>query len=108
MVHTSMFEVGRRGDLASVNTVQYVGERLLSATRLVLAVLGIGFQVMVMGFVADLIGANRRLIENMLYRIRKFEISKENGHNLGLKTESDTNTVSENPITETERVGDEK
>lgn len=34
----------------------------------------IGFQVMIMGLVSDLIGANRRLIENILYRIRKLEM----------------------------------
>ena len=33
----------------------------------------IGFQVIVMGLVADLIGANRRLIEDILYRIKKSE-----------------------------------
>jgi glycosyltransferase involved in cell wall biosynthesis len=34
----------------------------------------IGFQTMVMGLMADLIGSNRRLIENMLYRLRKQEV----------------------------------
>ena len=37
----------------------------------------IGFQVMMMGLIADLIGANRRLIENSLYRIRKLEMKLE-------------------------------
>jgi glycosyltransferase involved in cell wall biosynthesis len=35
----------------------------------------VGFQIMVIGLVADLIGANRRLNEDMLYRIRKMELS---------------------------------
>jgi len=34
----------------------------------------VGFQTMVIGLVADLIGANRRLSEEILYRLRKFEI----------------------------------
>jgi hypothetical protein len=33
----------------------------------------LGFQVFVLGVVADLIGANRKLIENVLYRVRKAE-----------------------------------
>jgi hypothetical protein len=33
----------------------------------------IGFQVVVMGLLADLIGFNRQLVENILYRIRKIE-----------------------------------
>lgn len=35
----------------------------------------IGFQVIVMGLIADLISANRRLIENSLYRLRKLEMN---------------------------------
>jgi len=42
----------------------------------------IGFQVMVMGLIADLIGANRRLIENALYKIKKIEFDQiRNGKN---------------------------
>ena len=33
----------------------------------------IGFQVMVMGLLADLIGANRKLIRDLIYRIKKME-----------------------------------
>ena len=44
----------------------------------------VGFQVLVIGLLADIIGANRQLIENVLYRVRKMETSggpakKENG-----------------------------
>ena len=35
----------------------------------------IGFQVIVMGWLADLISMNRRLIEDQLYKIKKLEIS---------------------------------
>lgn len=34
----------------------------------------VGFQVMIVGLLADLIGANRRLIEDVLYRVRKSEL----------------------------------
>lgn len=34
----------------------------------------VGFQTMVIGLVADLIGANRRLSEDILYRLRRIEI----------------------------------
>jgi hypothetical protein len=34
----------------------------------------VGFQIMVIGLVADLIAANRRLNEEVLYRLRKIEL----------------------------------
>ena len=37
----------------------------------------VGFQIMVIGLVADLIGANRRLNEDILYRVRKMELTRE-------------------------------
>lgn len=37
----------------------------------------IGFQVFIIGLVADLIGFNRRLIENTLYRVRRIELKQE-------------------------------
>jgi len=43
----------------------------------------IGFQTMVMGLMADLIGSNRRLIENMLYRLRKQEVDNNGTVNEG-------------------------
>ncbi len=44
-------------------------QSLLLATVLFI----IGFQTMVMGLMADLIGSNRSLIENTLYRVKKME-----------------------------------
>ena len=38
----------------------------------------IGFQTIVMGLMADLIGANRRLLESALYRLRKMEANSAN------------------------------
>lgn len=37
----------------------------------------VGFQIFVMGLLADIIGSNRQLIENILYRVRKMELQKE-------------------------------
>ena len=37
----------------------------------------VGFQIMVIGLVADLIGASRRLNEEILYRLRKMELSEQ-------------------------------
>jgi hypothetical protein len=36
----------------------------------------IGFQVMIVGLVSDLISANRRLLEDALYRIKRIELKK--------------------------------
>lgn len=38
----------------------------------------IGFQVIMIGLVADLIGGNRRLIEDTLYRVKKIELNNNN------------------------------
>jgi hypothetical protein len=34
----------------------------------------VGFQVFLIGLVADLIGFNRKIIEEVLYRVRKLEM----------------------------------
>jgi hypothetical protein len=36
----------------------------------------VGFQVFVIGLLADLIAANRRLIEDSLYRVRRHEAER--------------------------------
>ncbi|MBD3384879.1 glycosyltransferase [candidate division KSB1 bacterium] len=36
----------------------------------------LGFQIFVMGLIADIIGFNRQLVENILYRVRKMELDK--------------------------------
>ncbi len=41
------------------------------------ALLIVGFQVMVIGLLADLIAANRRLVEDALFRVRKEEAERE-------------------------------
>jgi hypothetical protein len=39
----------------------------------------VGFQVFILGLVADMIGSNRRLIEDALYRLKKMEHSQSSG-----------------------------
>ncbi len=36
----------------------------------------VGFQIIVMGLLADIIGSNRQLIENVLYRVKKIEFKQ--------------------------------
>lgn len=39
----------------------------------------IGFQTMLIGLVADLVGFNRKIVEEVLYRMRKLEADRESG-----------------------------
>lgn len=52
----------------------HIQSLILTAVLLIL-----GFQVFVLGLVADIIGSNRRLIENALYRLKKMEQSQKPG-----------------------------
>ncbi len=40
----------------------------------------VGFQIFVMGLLADLISSNRQLIESVLYRVRKIELQSKDSH----------------------------
>ncbi len=51
------------------------GTGKIQSLILAAALLVIGFQVLIIGLVSDLIAANRRLIEETLYRIKKVEFS---------------------------------
>jgi len=44
--------------------------------------LGMGFQTILVAFLADLLAANRRLIEDIQYRIRKIETDPQHHHHL--------------------------
>ena len=52
------------------------GTGKMQSLILAAALLMIGFQTIVVGLLSDLIAANRRLIEDILFRVRKIE-SKE-------------------------------
>lgn len=45
--------------------------------------LGVGFQTMLTAFLADLLAVNRRLMEDVQYRVKKLESSGNNGHQPG-------------------------
>jgi len=62
------------------------GSRHIQSLILAAVLFIIGFQIIVIGLVADLISGNRRLIEDILYRLRKLELKEENKE----KTESPT------------------
>lgn len=53
------------------------GQGKIQSLILAAALLIIGFQILILGLVADLISANRRLIEDALLRIKKMEISSK-------------------------------
>jgi len=42
----------------------------------------VGFQVLLIGLVADLIGFNRKILEDALYRLRRLELDTEKNHSL--------------------------
>jgi glycosyltransferase involved in cell wall biosynthesis len=50
----------------------HVQSLILSAVLMI-----VGFQVVIVGLVANLIGSNRRLLEDALYRIKKIELDKD-------------------------------
>ena len=50
----------------------HIQSLILSAILLI-----VGFQVCLMGLVSDLIGFNRKILEEALYRIRRFELNSE-------------------------------
>jgi glycosyltransferase involved in cell wall biosynthesis len=56
----------------SGNQTGHIQSLILSAVLMM-----IGFQVMVIGLLADLISANRRLSEDALYRIKKIELAQQ-------------------------------
>ena len=54
---------------------QGMGEGKIQSLILAAVLLIVGFQVFILGLVADLLAANRRLLEDTLYRVRKIELA---------------------------------
>jgi glycosyltransferase involved in cell wall biosynthesis len=56
-----------------------IGQRVGHVQSLVLAAILIivGFQILLIGLLADLLSCNRKLLEDLLYRVRKMEIPRE-------------------------------
>jgi glycosyltransferase involved in cell wall biosynthesis len=48
----------------------------------------VGFQIAMIGLLADIIGANRRLVEEVLYRIKKIELEKKQPQDLAKQGEN--------------------
>jgi glycosyltransferase involved in cell wall biosynthesis len=53
------------------------GPRNLQGLILSAVFMIVGFQVLLIGLLADVISANRKLLEDLLYRVRKFEIPSD-------------------------------
>ena len=58
----------------------HVQSLILSAVLMI-----VGFQVIMIGLLSDIISANRRLIEDVQYRVRKIESEKEEKNHSGVK-----------------------
>lgn len=58
----------------AVGVARYVQSVIIGATALI-----IGFLVFLFGVLADLIGANRRLLEETLYRVKRLEVEQRRG-----------------------------
>jgi len=54
------------------NSIGHVQSLILTATLLIM-----GFQICLIGLVADLISANRRLLQDVLYRTKKLELNQK-------------------------------
>ncbi len=55
------------------------GRGHLQSLMLTVLLIIIGFQTVLIGLVADLIGANRSLLEDLLFRFRRMELEEKNG-----------------------------
>jgi glycosyltransferase involved in cell wall biosynthesis len=55
------------------------GEGHIQSLILAAVLMIVGFQVAMIGLLSDLLAANRRLIEDLLYRVKKMEYSKKGG-----------------------------
>jgi hypothetical protein len=60
------------------NYIANQGEGNIQSLILAAILLIVGFQVFTIGLVADLIGANRKIVEESLYRLRKLEYDRKN------------------------------
>src|SRR5688572_9901338 len=55
------------------------GGRMVQSLIFAAVFMIIGFQVLLMGLLADVISANRKLLEDLLYRVRKIELPRDRG-----------------------------
>lgn len=59
-----------------LNYVVQTGGGLIQSVIMSAALLIVGFQVLLIGLVADLVGFNRKILEETLYRIRRIELDQ--------------------------------
>jgi hypothetical protein len=61
----------------------YTGRRVGHVQSLILAsiLIIVGFQVLLIGLLADLLSRNRKLLEEVIYRVRKLDIMPETPRN---------------------------
>jgi glycosyltransferase involved in cell wall biosynthesis len=71
-----------------LNYIVRTGEGLVQSVILASALLIVGFQVLLIGLVADLIAFNRKILEEVLYRLRSIELGQDE-HTPGDAQESD-------------------
>jgi hypothetical protein len=64
-----------------LNYVVRQGAGLIQSVILSAALLIVGFQILLIGLVADLIGFNRKILEDVLYRLRRLEIDNKDQEN---------------------------
>ena len=55
----------------------HIQSLIISAVLLI-----VGFQIFLIGLVADLIGFNRKILEDLIYRVRRMELDEEDSHHL--------------------------
>jgi hypothetical protein len=73
---------------------------LLSAVLLI-----VGFQILLMGLIADVISANRKLIEDLLYRVRSIELHETHESPTGRHEAHEKDTILTKGIETHEKVG---
>lgn len=76
-----------------LNYIVKAGAGLIQSVILAAALLIVGFQVLLIGLVADLIGFNRKILEEVLFRLRRLEIDeyqRNQEENASLSNEPDS------------------
>lgn len=89
IIGASLFSVGL---LAGLRFLYYYvtegGAGHIQSLILASIMLGVGFQTMLTAFLADLLAVNRRLMEDVQYRMRKMEITADRALNRGARRTS--------------------
>jgi hypothetical protein len=60
-----------------LNYILGQGQGLIQSVILAAVLLILGFQVLLIGLLADLVGFNRKILEEVLYRLRRIELDNQ-------------------------------